>query len=76
LNEGNAVFCEAGESSGGRVGAALPPYRDHEVINNWRLAIESLLGDESRRHALGTQARKDVEKFTWMKREEKVINNF
>ncbi|HNQ94493.1 MAG TPA: glycosyltransferase [Anaerolineales bacterium] len=59
LNEGNAVFCEAGNWE--------------LVISNWRLAIESLLADESRRLALGAQARKDVERFSWVKREERVM---
>lgn len=58
LNEGNAVFCKAGE------------------IGDWRLEIESLLGDESRRLALGAQARMDVERFSWVKREERVMEGF
>ena len=62
LNEGNAVFIEAGNWE--------------LVIGDWILEIEALLGDESRRRELGSQARKDVEKFTWVKREEKVINSF
>lgn len=40
---------------------------------DWRLAIEALLADESRRLALGAQARKDVEQFSWVKREERVL---
>ena len=61
LNEGNAVFVEAsGELENQRIG-------------NWRLAIESLLADESRRLALGAQARMDVERFSWVKREERVM---
>jgi glycosyltransferase involved in cell wall biosynthesis len=59
LNERNALFCEAGNWE--------------LVIGDWRSAIESLLRDESRRRELGSQARKDVEKFTWMKREERVM---
>lgn len=59
LNEGNAVFCEAGNWE--------------LVISNWRLAIESLLADESRRLALGSQARRDAERFSWVKREERVL---
>jgi len=57
LNEGNAVFCKAGE------------------IGDWRLEIESLLGDESRRLALGAQARKDVERFSWARREEGILKS-
>ncbi len=42
-------------------------------IEKWKVEIESLLGDESRRHMLSTQARKDVEQLTWVKREERVM---
>jgi len=62
LNEGNAVFCEAGEAGNWEL-----------VIGNWKVAIESLLADESRRRELGSQARKDVEQLTWVKREERVL---
>ncbi|GAB4538766.1 MAG: glycosyltransferase family 4 protein [Anaerolineales bacterium] len=66
LNEGNAVFCEP--SSG---------VRDEELgTRNWAIAIESLLGDEPRRLALGRQARKDAERFTWIEREKRVMNFF
>jgi len=64
LNDKNAVFCEAGESGIGN---------RESVVDSWRLAIEALFGDEARRLAFGAQARKDVEKFSWMKREEKVL---
>ncbi len=74
LNEKNAVFVEA---SGGRNASS----RDHNsnwelVISNWRLAIESLLDDESRRLELGAQAQKDVERFSWVKREERMLEGF
>ncbi len=59
LNEGNAVFIEAGNWE--------------LVIGNWKAVIESLLANESRRYALGVQARKDVEQLTWVKREERVM---
>lgn len=59
LNEGNAVFCEAGN-------------RDL-VIRDWKLEIENLLADEPRRLLLGAQARQDVSRFTWTKREERVM---
>lgn len=62
LNERNAVFCPAGEAGNWEL-----------VIREWRLAIESLLADEARRHELGSQARKDVERLTWVKREEKLM---
>ena len=79
LNEGNVVFVE---SSGGRVAPSESrgAYRDHNsnwelVISNWRLEIESLLEDESRRLALGAQARKDVERFSWARREEGILKS-
>ncbi|MCB9111314.1 MAG: glycosyltransferase [Anaerolineales bacterium] len=59
LNERNAVLCEAGNWE--------------SVIGNWKSAIELLLVDESRRSALGIQARQDVEQLTWVKREERVM---
>lgn len=40
---------------------------------DWRLAIEALLADEPRRLALGAQARKDAGKYSWVKREERVL---
>lgn len=62
LNEGNAVFCEAGNWE--------------LVIGNWRSEIEALLEDESRRLALGSQARRDVDRFTWVKREERILDSW
>lgn len=65
LNAGNAVFVEVGNLE--------------LVISNWRLEIEKLLADESLRVKLGNQARMDVESFSWVKREEKIleaINNW
>ncbi len=63
LNEGNAVFCPPGGDSGNW----------ELVIRDWRLEIEGLLGDEPRRVALGGQARRDVERLSWVRREERVI---
>lgn len=58
LNEGNSVLIsELG----------------NERIGDWRLEIEKLLADESLRGKLGSQARKDVENFSWVKREEKIL---
>ena len=65
LNEGNAVFVEAVEKGSWESG-----------VGNWRKGIESLLADESRRRALGAQARRDVEQLTWVKREERVMKGF
>ncbi len=62
LNDGNAVFVEAGNWE--------------LVIGAWKVEIESLLADESRRRELGSQARRDVEQLTWVKREERVMEEF
>lgn len=40
---------------------------------DWRLAIEALLADEARRVALGAQAQRDVERYSWARREEQVL---
>ncbi|HRQ22404.1 MAG TPA: glycosyltransferase [Anaerolineales bacterium] len=62
LNDGNAVFCSAGNLG------------DWEsIIGEWKVAIEKLLADEPRRLALGKQARTDVSQLTWLKREERVM---
>ena len=66
------------------VSADLPSIR--EVLNagsavlveagnfeKWKLEIESLLADAPRRLVLGAQARKDVTRLTWVKREEMVM---
>lgn len=47
---------------------------DH--LENWRLEIEKLLADESRRIELGKQARETVDGFTWLARAEKILNGF
>jgi glycosyltransferase involved in cell wall biosynthesis len=47
---------------------------DHAGV--WKSAIEALLKDEARRRELGSQARGDVKRFTWMKREEKIMECF
>jgi glycosyltransferase involved in cell wall biosynthesis len=47
-----------------------------DEIENWRLEIEKLLKDETRRVELGSQARRDVEKYTWVAREERVLKGF
>lgn len=60
LTEGNAIFCEAEE-------------RGEQRVENWRSAIERLLGDEALRMDLGFQAGKDVEKFSWVRREEIIL---
>ncbi len=45
-------------------------------VNEWRSVIESLLADEKRRTALGTQARKDVERYTWAERARRILEGF
>lgn len=65
LNVGNAVFCQAVGKENRESG-----------ILEWKAAIEALLADESRRHALGSQARRDVEGLTWVKREKRVLERF
>ena len=45
-------------------------------IEDWRLKIEKLLQDKPRRMELSRQARRDVEKFSWLAREEKVLDGF
>lgn len=46
----------------------------NERIGKWKVEIESLLASESLRVKLGTQARKDVEQFGWVKREERILS--
>ena len=45
-------------------------------VNAWRSAIESLLSDEIRRMALGAQARKDSERYTWTERARHILDGF
>lgn len=59
LNEGNCVFVGVGNWE--------------SVIGNWKMEIEKLLADESLRVKLGSAARKDVEQFSWVKREERIL---
>ncbi len=47
-----------------------------DILENWRIEIEALLENEPRRAELGRQARRDVEKFSWRAREEKVLEGF
>jgi glycosyltransferase involved in cell wall biosynthesis len=47
-----------------------------DELENWRMGIEALLRDEKRRVELGSQARSDVEGYTWVVREEKVLEGF
>lgn len=47
-----------------------------DEVGEWRVEIEALLKDEKRRVELGNQARKDVEGYTWLAREERVLDGF
>jgi glycosyltransferase involved in cell wall biosynthesis len=47
-----------------------------DKLENWRLEIESLLDNETRRVELGSQARRDVEGYTWIARAKRIMNNF
>lgn len=69
------------------VSADLPVIR--EVLNEqnalfcepdnsdaWKFAVETLLSDESKRSALGQQAKQDVQGYTWLARAERILNGF
>jgi len=45
-------------------------------VNAWESALRALLADKSRRLALGTQARKDVARYTWIARAKRVLDGF
>ena len=47
-----------------------------DEVADWRLEIEALIGNEMHRAELGQQARHDVEKFSWLARERKVLDGF
>ena len=42
-------------------------------LGKWKVEIEKLLADESRRVALGKQVLRDVQAYTWLARAEKVL---
>jgi glycosyltransferase involved in cell wall biosynthesis len=63
LNEGNAVFVEVGSAES----------REQRTVESWKVEIEKLLADESLRVKLGSSARKDVENFSWVKRESRIL---
>jgi glycosyltransferase involved in cell wall biosynthesis len=43
-------------------------------VGKWKVEIENLIGDESRRVKLGSQAKEAVQKFTWLARAEKILS--
>lgn len=45
-------------------------------INSWKTALERLLKDEKLRGQLGSQARRDVEGYTWVARARRIMNEF
>jgi glycosyltransferase involved in cell wall biosynthesis len=47
-----------------------------DEVGDWRLEIEALLSDEARRVALGEQARRDVQGYTWVARAQRIMNGF
>ena len=47
---------------------------DH--MEDWRLEVESLLGNANRRLVLGNQARRDVQGYTWVARAKRIMNHF
>jgi glycosyltransferase involved in cell wall biosynthesis len=47
-----------------------------EEIRDWRLEIESLLENTARRVALGQQALRDVQGYTWIARAQRIMNAF
>jgi glycosyltransferase involved in cell wall biosynthesis len=45
-----------------------------DVMGNWKSALEDLLKDETKRDALGKQAKQDVQGYTWIARAKKIMN--
>ena len=45
-------------------------------VDAWRSALESLLDDARQRSALGEEAKRDVQGYTWLARAEKILNGF
>ena len=45
-------------------------------IGSWKSTMETLLTDESKRTALGIQAKHDVQGYTWRARAERIMNGF
>ncbi len=44
-----------------------------DEVGKWKVEIEGVLADESRRLALGRQAREDVQGYTWSARAERIM---
>jgi glycosyltransferase involved in cell wall biosynthesis len=45
-------------------------------VDAWSSALEMLLDNVSQRLALGEQAGRDVQSYTWLARAEKILNGF
>jgi glycosyltransferase involved in cell wall biosynthesis len=45
-------------------------------LGKWKVEIEGLLADESRRVALGEQALQDVSGYTWLARAERIMRDY
>ena len=45
-------------------------------LDDWRLGIEKLLGDETRRVKLGKHAKEAIADYTWLARAEKILDGF
>jgi len=43
-------------------------------LSSWKSAIEILIDDESRRAALGKQAKRDAQGYTWLARAQRILN--
>ncbi|MEW5939520.1 MAG: glycosyltransferase [Chloroflexota bacterium] len=52
--------------------AFVPP----EDLASWTSALQSLLNDPSRRQSLASNARREVEKYTWLARAQKILADF
>jgi glycosyltransferase involved in cell wall biosynthesis len=64
LNKKNAVFCEpVGEENW------------ESGIGSWKSSIEALLANEEQRFALGSQAREDVQGYTWTARAQRIVRD-
>jgi glycosyltransferase involved in cell wall biosynthesis len=47
-----------------------------DEIGGWKFAIESLLANQTRRIDLGSRARHDVQRYTWLARADRILNGF
>lgn len=45
-------------------------------ISAWKSTVETLLSDESKRAALGEQAKQEVQGYTWLARAKRILNGF